>query len=232
MRHRFALAGCLCIVLSAGAASAASVEGDYMEARTADVYTGPCFSNSEVFLTGHQAVMAWSIRSGTWNGQDLRGLTVAAALRGTTTFSEDKPELARSIVIVDQRATAEQRDALVDLARHLAGDRLGNIAGIETAQMTLKVERTPESPGHTAHGGMPKAPRASFWAAGLAEIATRPLTEADHACGNEVVAYSPLSKGVTVTPAFTIGNRFQGSGLDTTWSDPNCRSSFVGHFAY
>ena len=79
---------------------------------------------------------------------------------------------------------------------------------------------------------MPQAPRASFWAAGLAQIVTRPLDERDHLCGNEAVAYSPLSSRSDVKPAFTLGHEFKGEGLETRWDDPNCRSSFVGHFAY
>ena len=49
---------------------------------------------------------------------------------------------------------------------------------------------------------MPQSPRASFWAAGLARIVTRPLDERDHACGNEVVAYPPLSHSVTCPAGF------------------------------
>ena len=78
---------------------------------------------------------------------------------------------------------------------------------------------------------MPHSPRASFWAAGLAKIVTRPLDERDHACGNEVIAYPPLSKGVSAQPAYTLGHTFKGQGLQASWEDPNCRSSFVGHFA-
>ncbi len=83
---------------------------------------------------------------------------------------------------------------------------------------------------HGAHA-MPHAPRASFWAAGLANIVTRPLDENDHFRGNEVVAYAPLSQGVKVLPAYTLGHEFKGDGLDARWNDPNCRSSFVGHFS-
>ena len=78
---------------------------------------------------------------------------------------------------------------------------------------------------------MPHAPRARSGPPGLAQIVTRPLDEGDHFCGNEMVAYPPLSKGVDALPAYTLGNRFRGEGLDTTWDDPNCRSSFVGNFA-
>jgi hypothetical protein len=212
------------------------VQGDYVEARTADIYTGPCFSNAEVFITGSSAVAGWKINRGTWNGVDLSGLCVAAALQASTTLSEDQPELARSVVIVDKNANAEQRAALVALARELAGKRLNRIAAVVPARLMLTVESQSMadseamSSGHQEHG-MPKAPKAVFWAAGIAEILTRPLDEGDHACGNEVVAYPPVSKGVDALPAYTLGHKFQGKGLGTTWNDPNCRSSFVGHFA-
>ena len=98
-----ALCGALVLVCS-GVAGAAGIRGEYMEARTADVFTGPCFSNAEVFIYGNQAVMAWKVTEGSWDGVDLGGLSVAAAVRGTTTFSEDQPDLARSVLIVDQKA--------------------------------------------------------------------------------------------------------------------------------
>jgi hypothetical protein len=232
---RLAILGGLLALVGAVPASAETIRGDYLEARTADVYTGPCFSNAEVFITGHQALMAWSVREGSWDGVDLTGLSVAAAVRGNTTFSEDNPEQAKAVLIVDQAADERQKAALVSLAKHLGGERLQNVVGVRSARMSMLVE-SHEMEGdklaHRIHHGMPQAPRASFWAAGLAEILTRPLDDQDHFCGNETVAYAPLSKGVDVLPAYTLGNRFQGQGLGTTWSDPNCRSSFVGHFSY
>src|SRR5262249_39624111 len=128
-----------------------------------------------------------------------------------------------------------QREALVQMARELGGARLKNIADVKTTRMSLKLEDHAMSgadlPQHTAHG-MPHAPRASFWAAGLAQIVTRPLDENDHFCGNEVIAYAPLSQNVKALPAYTMGHEFKGEGLDSRWNDPNCRSSFVGHFSY
>jgi len=237
------LAAALGVLSLAGAAPAlaaapqTTIRGDYVEARTADVYTGPCFSNGEVFITGHQAVLAWKVTEGAWDGVDLSGLTVAAALRGTSTFSEDKPELARSVVIVDQRATPQQREALVAMAKALGGARLSKVVDVTSTRMMLTVESHAMSASeklsdHAQLHKTPHAPKAVFWAAGVAEILTRPLDETDHTCGNETVAYAPLSKGVDVLPAYTLGNKFQGKGLDTVWNDPNARSSFVGHFAY
>ena len=44
-----ALCGSL-LILSTSVANAAGLQGDYVEARTADVFTGPCISNAEVFI--------------------------------------------------------------------------------------------------------------------------------------------------------------------------------------
>lgn len=227
-----ALCGVL-VLAGAGAAGAAGIRGDYIEARTADVFTGPCFSNAEVFIYGNQAVMAWKVTEGSYQGVDLAGLTVAAAVRGTTTFSEDKADQARAVLIVDERADSRQRPALVALARDLGGARLRNVADVKYARIALKIEAHDRTQGtveaHASHG-MPHAPRASFWAANLAQIVTRPLDDRDHFCGNEVVAYPPLSKGVTALPAYTLGHQFKGAGLGSNWDDPNCRSAFVGTF--
>jgi Protein of unknown function (DUF1326) len=229
------LAACCGVLtlLGAGATRAADIRGDYVEARTADVFTGPCISNSEVFINGNQAVMAWKVTEGSFRGVDLAGLSVAAAVTGTTTFSKDAPELARTVLIVDEKADSRQREALTALARTLGGARFQNIVEVKSAAIRLMVEKhagPAADATHAAHG-MPQAPRASFWAAGLAQIVTRPLDDRDHFCGNEVVAYPPLSKGVTATPAYTIGHEYKGNGLDSRWDDPNCRSAFVGRFA-
>ena len=44
--------------------SSAAVQGSYVEVRTADVYTGPCFANSEVGVAGRRAILAWDIKQG------------------------------------------------------------------------------------------------------------------------------------------------------------------------
>jgi len=225
-----------CVILlglGSGFASAEEIRGDYIEARTADIFTGPCFSNAEVFIYGNHAVMAWKVTEGSWKGVDLRGKCVAAAVNGTTTFSQDKADQATAVLIVDSAASSRERKALIDMAKTLAGARLSHVASVITAHMSLKLEDHSDSGRelpHAAHG-MPQTPRASFWAAGVAQIVTRCLDDRDHACGNETIAYPPLSKAVSAQPAFTLGHAFKGQGLDTRWDDPNCRSSFVGHFA-
>ena len=212
------------------------VRGEYIEARTADVYTGPCFANGEVFLTGHQGVVAWKVTEGTWDGESLDGLSIAAAVLGNTTFSKDNPAKARAVLIVDEQASDAQRSALIAMARELADGRLDDVAEVVTSKLSVNVEDLDAMGDHSesVHFGMrmPMAPQGAFYAPGLAEITTRPLDETDCICGNEVVEYPPLSKGVDAEPAYTLAHAFKGQGLNNRWDDPNCRSSFVGFFEF
>src|SRR3954452_9982482 len=67
------------LLLGAAAApclAAPAISGDYLEARTSDVYTGPCFANAEVNLAGKEAVLAWNVRQGAWKGVPVEGLSV------------------------------------------------------------------------------------------------------------------------------------------------------------
>src|SRR5262249_17934679 len=126
-----ALCGAL-VVCHPRVARAAGIPRGYFEGRARRGFTGPRLSNAAGLIYGKQAVMAWKVTEGSYNGVDLAGLTVAAAVQATTTFSEDKPEAARSIVIVDAAANERQRDALVAMAKELAGKRLDNIVDVKT----------------------------------------------------------------------------------------------------
>ena len=55
-------AAILSILLAAPLASAGTIQGIYMETRTCQVYTGPCFANAEIGLAGKNAIMAWKIQ--------------------------------------------------------------------------------------------------------------------------------------------------------------------------
>src|ERR1700745_1208696 len=96
-------------------ALAQQISGDYLETRSADAYTGQCFANGEVNLVGHEAILAWRVRSGTWDGVPLEGLTVAAAVRANGTLGDpyENPYPAKSVLLVDDQASPQQQAALV-----------------------------------------------------------------------------------------------------------------------
>src|SRR2546423_8509269 len=51
-----------------------SVSGAYVKARTAEVFTGGCIMNSEAETMGKQAVLAWKVDRGSFNGVRIDGL--------------------------------------------------------------------------------------------------------------------------------------------------------------
>ena len=71
----FTLAACAAVLtLCPALAQAVEVQGDYVEARNADVFTGPCFSNAEILIVGKQAVLAVPAREpGNVGGRRRRG---------------------------------------------------------------------------------------------------------------------------------------------------------------
>ncbi len=208
----------LALALPCGA-SAATIRGDYLEARTADVYTGPCFANSEVNLTGKDAILAWHVREGAWNGVPLDGLSVLAVIKAGATLGDPHadPSPVRSLIVVDSRATAPQRAALVALARSLGGSLTAEVVRVDAAAISSTFDR--------ARGA------ASVDAPGLAEVSTRAISHRDHLCGNETVYYPPLTAVSDAVPAVTLSAAFRGTGLGGTWSAPGKRSAFVGAFS-
>jgi hypothetical protein len=200
---------------------ARSIHGNYIEARTADVYTGPCFANGEAEQTGREAIFGWKIDAGDWHGVNLNGLSVVAVIRSEHTLglSSEPVNPAKAVLIVDKRADAEQRLALQSFAKHMGGELLASVAKVDYAPIDLSIQ------GNNIHGAAAK-----LTAGSLAQIQTRAMTAADHICGNEDIWYPPLTKTEHVMPAYTLENAFTGDGLGETWHNRFKRSGFVGTF--
>ena len=217
------LAGALIALPSCAQAaqSAGHISGQYIESRTADVYTGPCFANSEVNLTGQQAVLGWHVDKGTWENVSLDGLNVAAVVRASATLGDafSNPLPAKAVMIVDQRANPAQRAALVHFAQAQAGKLLENIVATEAQPILFTVDAS-------KHGS------ASLEAGDLAQISTRAITDTDEIRHNEEVYYQPLVSHLThAMPAVASKSSYSGNHLGSTWNESNRRSAFIGTFA-
>jgi hypothetical protein len=199
---------------------AQQISGDYIETRSADVYTGQCFANGEVGLTGNEAILGWRVRHGSWNGVALDGLSIAAAVRAKATLGDpyEDPYPARAVLIVDDQATPAQRAALVAFAGHMGGRLLENVEKVVAAPVELVM-----SPEH--HG------RARLRAGQFAVVETRAINANDHLCGNEVTFYPPLTATAHSMPAVALVDQYQGPSLGETWLTHDRRSAFVGTFA-
>jgi hypothetical protein len=211
----------LIVILGVSAlVSAQQIRGDYLETRSADIYTGACFANGEVNLVGNEAILAWHIRSGSWNGVPLEGLTVAAAVRANGTLGDpyENPLPAKAVLLVDDQATAPQRVALTSFAQHMGGELLKNVEQVIAIQMELVVNAE-------WHGA------ARFRAGQFATVQTRSIGDSDHLCGNEVTYYPPLTELKHSMPAVALTDTYTGPGLGGSWNLHGKRSAFVGAFA-
>jgi hypothetical protein len=206
----------------AATGQAASVSGDYVEARSADVWTGPCFANGEVGLLGQEAILAWHVNEGEWNGVPLAGLSVVGVVKASTTLGDPfaSPLPVRSVLIVDERANPSQRKALLDFAREMGGELFADVVRTTSAPIRMEIR------GDDMHE------RRTFLEAGdLARIETRSVGERDRHCGNESAYYPPLTRTSQAVPAVSVVDGYRGPGLGVVWTTHNKRSAFVGSFA-
>ncbi len=203
-------------------ASAQQIYGEYIESRNADVWTGHCFAMAEVNLMGDQAIVGWRVSKGEWNGVKLDGLSVVGVAKASGTLGSpyENPFPAKAVLIFDEKATPEQRDALKAFAQEMGGELLKNIVRTEAAPINISLEFHGEHP----MGGQLQAGE-------LASIITRQFTQRDKICGHEQTYYPPLTATSHAMPAVASLDQFKGEGLGVSWSLREKRSAFVGHFA-
>jgi hypothetical protein len=209
--------------IAADADSSTEIRGNYLETRTCDVYTGPCFANAQTGLTGQQAIMAWNIEAGSHASLDLSGLNVVLIVRAADTlgFGEAvaaKSDSVKSVILVDERANDAQQTALAEFAKQHAGCVAGEVVRVARVPIEMSIDHD-ESVG-------------SLKAGEEAHLVTRKLTHRDRCCTNEDVFYPPLAEVDCSEPAFTIDGGFAGRGLGQTWSNPRTRSAFLATFTY
>ena len=198
------------------AAGGPTVSGQYVEARTAEIFTGGCIMGSEAETMGKQAVLAWKVDRGSVNGVSLDGLSVVAALAGDVNLGIHEigggAAIVRSAVFVDERANPVQRMALVSLANEMT-KRIGTIVSVTPAPITFT------DAGQSIH-------------VATANVALDVTKEINHdpSCGAQQW-FHPLANVNRENMGTTDQNAYTGSLLGTKWSDPNKRSAFFGTFS-
>jgi hypothetical protein len=217
MKRMIVLAAMISVGVAPLLAGGSSVSGSYVEARTAEVFTGGCVMNSEGNTMGKEAVLAWKVDRGSYNGVSLNGLSVVAALSGSANLGmvEMGGERAtvRSTVFVDERANAAQRMALVAMANDLSNGLIGTVANV--------------SPSPIQFADSEHQVRIS---AGQVALDVTKHINHDPSCG-AIQWFKPLSSVDEANLGMADKHIFSGSTLGVKWSDPNKRSAFFGTFS-
>jgi hypothetical protein len=212
------------LLLAAGTTLAAAtdpntVTGDYVEVRTAEVFTGPCMLGSEWESLGREAIMAWRISKGAIDGTSLDGLSVVAVVGadrnlGSQTLGAPPPSQIKTVVMVDERATPAQRRALLTMVRGLA------------PAMTREVTDVRAVPISFVRQGVDTRVTA---AEARLDVTTR--FEHSPTCG-ATQWFDPLASTITAELALTRANAWSGASPGATWTQTDRKSSFVGTFSF
>jgi len=118
-----------------------TVQGEYIEARSASVYVGACHFGAEYVEGGREATAVWNIHEGNWKGVSLDGLTVVAVISAKSNLATDT-ETRKSVLYVDVKTTSEQRAALKDMLTTKRADVLGEVIATETASVAFTKKGT------------------------------------------------------------------------------------------
>jgi hypothetical protein len=201
--------------------SSSQIKGEYIETRSADVYTGQCFANGEMNLAGDEAILAWHVTEGKWDGADLSGLTVGAAVKAQATLGDPYAQAypAKAVLFVEKSATPQQRQALINFAQEQGGELLRHIVKVMDVPVSMEILQQ--------HSG-----RARLQAGDFVTVETRGIGPKDHLCGNEATFYPPLTETAHAMPAVAMTDEYRGTDLKVSWTLHDKRSAFVGTFEH
>jgi hypothetical protein len=207
-------------VASLSADDKGRITGEYVEARTAEVFAGGCIMNSEAETMGRQALMAWRITSGILDGVTLDGLTVAAAVAGDRNLGMremggEEPTAVKAIITVDPRANQSQRDALVKLVRQLSKGLITHVVRVDVAPIRFATSQ------NYVEVSVP----------GTMMLTVNKEMKHDPSCG-AMQWFTPFTTLADAALGVAEEHSFDGTGLNTKWSAPNKRSAFFGTFVY
>lgn len=197
----------------AGEAQRSSVKGDYVEARTASVFAGACHFNGEVVTTGQDALMAWNIQSGRWNGVDLAGTRAIAVVKSEANLADKAPR--RTELVVDAAASSEQARALIDALSAKYSRSLGEVISVRRAPIQFQ------------HQGK----QYSVSAAGIASLSVEAMPNDECCKMPHLVWYEPLVPLAHRKVGYTKNALYSGGSVGDPWTRSDENSAFYGAFA-
>lgn len=205
---------CLGAVALNSQAGNTSVKGDYVEVRTASVFAGACHYNGEVTTTGRDALMAWNVTGGSWNGIDLTGVHAIAVVSSDENLS-DLSAGRRSELIVDKNATRAQTLAMVEAIKSRYAAELGEVVSVSTAPISFKHD------GRTYDVSSAKA---------AINVEAMPN---DLCCRMpNLVWYEPIVPIRQRKVGYTINALYSGHTTSDSWQRAGENSAFYGSFSF
>jgi uncharacterized protein DUF1326 len=202
-----------CALVFSSRAENVSLRGDYVEVRTASVFAGACHYNGEVVTTGRDAMMAWNVTSGKWQGVDLSGVRAMAIVTADANLSDDHAART-SEIIIDSQASATQSQAILNALKQKYASALGNVVTVRSTAITFN------------RNGRSYAVKADD---AIIDVEAMPN---DLCCKMpNLVWYSPLVVLDNRKVGYTVRAGYSGKAISTPWSRSGENSAFYGSFS-
>lgn len=203
----------ICALVFSSQAENVSLRGDYVEVRTASVFAGACHYNGEVVTTGRDAMMAWNVTSGKWQGVDLTGVRAMAIVTADANLSETAAA-RQTEVIIDAQASDAQSQAMIAALKTKYAAALGNV---------VTVRSTPIGFNRNGRSYLVKADDATI------DVEAMPN---DLCCKMpNLVWYSPLVGLENRKVGYTVRAGYSGKAIGAPWSRSGENSAFYGSFS-
>jgi hypothetical protein len=198
--------------MSGSRAEANNLKGDYVEARTASVFAGACHYNGELTTTGRDALMAWNVTAGSWDGVSLAGVRALAVVSADANLV-DAQAARRSELIVDSSATDAQAAALVKAFKGRYAGALGQVASVRRAPVIFR------------HDG-------AAYSVGTSSVALSVEAMPDNLCCRmpQLVWYAPLVPLEGRKVGYTRKATYAGGPAGDAWERAGENGAFYGGF--
>ncbi len=213
MKHLVLVGVCLLAVAPLMAEPPATIAGNYVEVRSNEVYTCACLYSGEMVTSGRDAILAWNIREGAYQGTSLAGTKVVAIVVAKQNL--DFEEAGRiSILYVDPAAAGAQQ-AILNLFSNRYGKLLGEITAVRQAPINFRFD------GETAEVKIADTV--------LAVHKAQLPADAHPGSSQWYTPFVPLKETHLAT---STRYEFQGKGFNQTWSRvyPPTIAGFYGTF--
>ncbi|HVQ24063.1 MAG TPA: DUF1326 domain-containing protein, partial [Planctomycetota bacterium] len=113
-----------------------AITGRYVEARSASVYAGACHYGAESTTAGREAVLAWQLDGGSYEGFPLDGVELVAAVSADGNLAE-RDAARTSVVYLDEDLPMPKRAAALAWLKREQGAALGTIKTVRTGPVEV-----------------------------------------------------------------------------------------------
>jgi len=196
-------------------AETANVRGEYVEVRTASVFAGACHYNGELTTAGRDALLAWNVKSGVWQGVDLAGVQAVAIVSATENLG-DKNAARQAEIIIGENASDAQSRAMLEALKSKYAASFGKIISVRRGPLSFE------------HSGKSYSVKADSFAS--INIEAMP----DDLCCKmpQLVWYSPLIPLENRKVGYTTKALYAGGNVGEPWQRSGENSAFYGSFAF